>query len=155
MSRIAETVHGTLVVLGERGVLILGASGKGKSSLAMALLARGTAAGLHARLVGDDRVRILVQGQRLVGRGHPVLTGHIEARGVGLLQVEAADAAIVQAVILLDEASPRLPEAPQNGQDILGIWLPRLTLKPDQDLVAKADLVLDWLSRHFAIAKNS
>lgn len=155
MNPVAETVHGTMVVLGERGVLILGASGKGKSSLAMALLARGTAAGLHARLVGDDRVRIMVQSRRLVGRGHPVLASQIEARGIGLVEVDGADAAVLQAVILLDDASPRLPEAAERWHNVLGIRLPRLTLKPDQDLAAKADLVLDWLSRHFAIAKNS
>lgn len=49
-------VHGTAAVVGEAGVLIRGASGAGKSSLALALVDAAAARGLFARLVGDDRI---------------------------------------------------------------------------------------------------
>ncbi len=45
-----ETVHATCVAILGRGVLLLGESGSGKSSLALRLIDRG------AMLVGDDRI---------------------------------------------------------------------------------------------------
>lgn len=150
----AETLHATLVVLGEAGLLITGASGQGKSALALALLAQAASRGLHARLVGDDRVRVLLQGQRLVGRGHPVLTGRIEARGLGLLDVDSMDAAILRGVVTLADAPARMPEPEDETAEILGIRLPCITLRADRDLQARAHLVIDWTERLFAGAKK-
>jgi HPr kinase/phosphorylase len=45
----AQLVHGSVVSLAGRGMLILGASGSGKSALALRLIGRGAA------LVADDR----------------------------------------------------------------------------------------------------
>ena len=52
----APTVHATAIVIGETGVLIRGRSGSGKSSLALALVARVRLAGGFAAFVADDRV---------------------------------------------------------------------------------------------------
>ena len=45
-------LHGSAVAFGARGLLILGGSGSGKSSLALRLVQHGAA------LVADDRVEI-------------------------------------------------------------------------------------------------
>jgi len=61
-----------------RGVLIEGASGAGKSDLALRLLALGWA------LVADDRCEVWMSGGRLYGRAAEQLVGLLEIRGLGV-----------------------------------------------------------------------
>jgi len=76
------TVHGVLVEVFGVGVLIIGASGVGKSELALDLVARG-----HS-LVGDDVVDIVRSGeQTLVGSGSQLIKHHMEIRGLGIINV--------------------------------------------------------------------
>ena len=49
----AENIHGTAILIGERGVLITGPSGAGKTTLALTLLDHCRARGLFSRLIGD------------------------------------------------------------------------------------------------------
>jgi serine kinase of HPr protein (carbohydrate metabolism regulator) len=126
-------VHATVVVVGEAGVLIRGASGSGKSALALALLAAAEQRGLFARLVGDDRVSLLPTGDRLLARAHPAIAGLIEERGTGLLPVPYETAAIIRCVVDLAGESTtgqtaRLPEVEQKTALVDSIRLPRLAL---------------------------
>ncbi|MEX2519781.1 MAG: serine kinase [Paracoccaceae bacterium] len=99
-------VQGTAVAYRGKGLLILGRPRTGKSALALEMIALG------AGLIGDDLVRIDVEGGRLIAapadRGDQVL---IEARGVGLLRLPSAGAAPLCLVLDLDEPeTDRLPE---------------------------------------------
>ena len=100
-------------------MLIRGASGSGKSGLALDLMSRGAA------LVADDRVA-LWRGSDLVIAGRPPsLPNLIEARGLGLLTVELTGPAPLAAVLdlsLLEDQ--RLP--PQRKTALLGVDLPLL-----------------------------
>jgi HPr kinase/phosphorylase len=106
MSTTAEslTVHGSAVALAGRGVLILGASGAGKSALALRLIGRGAA------LVADDRVVLERRGAALVARAPEPLAGMIEARGLGILRAPAVPEAPLALAVDLD-ATPaaRMP----------------------------------------------
>lgn len=107
------TVHASCVALDGRGVLILGPSGSGKSSLALALMAFG------ARLVSDDRVALRRDGPRLIAAAPEAIHGLIEARGVGLLRAEAeAEAVVALAVDLARIETARLPQ--RREIDLLG-----------------------------------
>ncbi len=78
----ATSVHGTLVSVYGMGVLILGASGIGKSECALELLKRG-----HM-LVADDRVEVHHKpGGILVGSGNALVQHHMEVRGLGIIDV--------------------------------------------------------------------
>jgi HPr kinase/phosphorylase len=91
--------------LGGRGVLILGASGRGKSGLALALMALG------ADLVADDRVIVTSDDQGLVASAPAALHGMIEARGIGLLKARAVESAPLHLAVDLDQVeTARLPE---------------------------------------------
>ena len=125
---VAPAAHACCVVLGEAGVLIRGASGSGKSSLALGLIEAARARGLFGALVADDRVRIARAHDRLVARPHPAIAGRIEIRGVGLLALEAEEACVLRLVVDLVETADRLPEAAAEHTEILGIALPRLRL---------------------------
>jgi HPr kinase/phosphorylase len=76
------TVHGVLVDIYGVGVLILGASGIGKSETALELIHRG-----H-RLVADDVVHIdRIAGNVLMGYGSDIIKYHMEIRGLGIINI--------------------------------------------------------------------
>jgi len=123
-------IHATAVVHGERGVLILGPSGSGKSALALALLARARATGAFGALVGDDRVWVRSVGGRLFTSGSPRTAGLVERRGVGLVAARHEAAALVALVVELGKPGlslPRLPDGP-HVTTIEGVGVPRLLL---------------------------
>jgi HPr kinase/phosphorylase len=100
------TIHGTVVALAGQGVLLRGASGAGKSDLALRLIDGG------AQLVADDRVVLTAESGRLWAAPPPALAGMIEARGVGLLMLPYLTTAPLCLVVDLvaPEAVERLPE---------------------------------------------
>ncbi|MFT4046457.1 MAG: hypothetical protein QM661_07130 [Solimonas sp.] len=75
------TLHGVFMRVHDTGVLLTGASGVGKSELALELLARG-----H-QLVADDAVDFLRRRERIVGRAPRLLRGFLEARSLGILNI--------------------------------------------------------------------
>jgi HPr kinase/phosphorylase len=100
----AETLHASCVAVDGKGLLILGPSGSGKSSLALELIAFG------ARLVADDRVDLMRRGAALIARCPAPLSGMIEARGLGLLRCEPlAEAEIALVADLGAAETARLP----------------------------------------------
>ena len=117
----AAIVHATCVALNGRGLLITGASGSGKSALALALM------GLGADLVSDDRVQLARRGGRLLADAPPAIRGLIEARGMGLLVARPAGPTPVVAVVDLErEETERLP--PPRETLLLGVALPHLRM---------------------------
>jgi len=113
-------LHATAVAFADtRGVMLIGASGSGKSALALQLMALG------ARLVADDRCLLKRDGPNLVAHAPPALSGLIEARGVGLIRVAAlAEAALVLVIDMDQVEQHRLP--PPRSRSWLGIALPLL-----------------------------
>ncbi|MBR9843551.1 MAG: serine kinase [Rhodobacteraceae bacterium] len=115
----SETVHASCVAHAGRAVLIRGASGRGKSALALRLMALG------AQLVADDRTELWREGETICARAPDTIRGMIEARFVGILAAEALDRAPVHLVIDLDRSeSERLP--PNRNTALLGQTLPLL-----------------------------
>lgn len=122
----SQVLHATCVAVQGRGLLVLGPSGSGKSSLAIRLLALG------ALLVSDDRTRVEATGGRLMAScPSAAISGLIEARGVGLLQAPVAES--VEVALVVDLGQPedqRLP--PFRRVTILGCELP-LVLRVQND----------------------
>jgi HPr kinase/phosphorylase len=118
-----QRIHGTCVLLSGLGVLLRGPSGSGKSDLALRLIDGG------ARLVADDQVELDRDGDVLRARAPRPLAGLIEARGVGIMPVEAEEEVPVGLVVDLLPATgetERLPEV--ETTDLLGVPVRRLTL---------------------------
>jgi serine kinase of HPr protein (carbohydrate metabolism regulator) len=99
-----ETVHASCVAIRGRGVLIAGASGRGKSDLALRLIDRG------ARLVSDDYTILRAEGERLVASAPTTIAGRIEVRGVGIVEMDALAEAPICLFVDLDAPPDRLPE---------------------------------------------
>ena len=122
----AATVHASVALAGENGVLIRGASGSGKSALLLALIASDPA---RNALVADDRVALAAHHGRLVASVPVELAGLIEVRGQGILRRPCVSPAVVDMVVdlLPPQDCPRMPE-PDERTEIAGIVLPHLSL---------------------------
>lgn len=124
------TIHASAVEIDGRGLLILGPSGSGKSSLTLALMGQG------ARLVADDRVILEAQGRCLVAICPGPLAGRIEARGIGILRAAPAGPVPVAQVVDLGQLeTERLP--PRRSITLSGLALP-LVLGPNGPHLASA-----------------
>ena len=104
-----------------RGVLIEGASGAGKSDLALRALGAGF------RLVADDRVVLWTVGRRLYGRAPDTLAGLMEVRGVDVVRIDPVPFSEVALVVRLG-AAERIPEP--ATETILGVAVPLLAADP-------------------------
>ena len=100
-----EILHATTVAIDRKAVLILGASGTGKSSLALDLMSRGAA------LVADDRTIVSARADQLIAEVPDTIRGQIEARGIGILNARATGPTPVALAVCLDkEEASRLPK---------------------------------------------
>jgi HPr kinase/phosphorylase len=147
MSEKPHFIHATAVMVGEGAVLIRGASGAGKSQLALAVIGAGTGRGIFTRLIGDDRVGLEVASGRLLVVGHPSIAGLIEERGTGLLSQNIALQGVVRLCVDLVEAAPRLPQEAERLVEIEGIPLPRLAIRrdvPPQEAARRVLVAMNW-----------
>ena len=136
-----STIHGSAVATGGRAVLILGAAGVGKTTLALEMVALG------AGLVGDDRVVVTAGGSGgLTVDAAPGLAGLAEVRGFGLIRLPPHGPASLGLVADLDREEPeRLPS--RRYLDLSGVACPAMLCKGRTGLAAALTCILrsaDW-----------
>ena len=122
------SVHASAVRVGNRGVLIRGPSGSGKSRLAFDLITSGRSGQIApAILVGDDRVHLDTDAGQLHVRPADELAGLIEIRGLGIRHLPFEPVAVVGLVIdLAVNETERLPGQADLRVVIAGITLRRI-----------------------------
>ncbi len=137
----SETMHASCVLIGDTGVLIEGASGAGKSDLALRLIDRG------AKLVSDDYTFIQRTDGRLIASAPATIAGKIEVRELGIIDLPYAVSAPVRLLVSLGEPAARLPE-PDAARLVLGVDMPLLTLGGrDPSAPIKVELALAQLEQ--------
>jgi HPr kinase/phosphorylase len=146
-------VHADALLIAETGILIRGASGAGKSQLAIALIFLADIAGYLARLVGDDRVCLERYGDRLIARGHPSIRGAIEWRGQGIFEMRYVDAAVLGLVVDLvaseqQTALPRCPDDEDLEIMVAGVRVPAMALRGDLGPLDQAAYILQRFRLH-------
>lgn len=111
----AAELHGSAVAIAGRAVLITGAPGAGKTTLALEMVALG------ATLVADDRVQVVPDDTGgLWLSAPPNIRGLVEVRGFGLARLAVQASARLVLIADLDHAEPdRLP--PIREQIVSGI----------------------------------
>jgi serine kinase of HPr protein (carbohydrate metabolism regulator) len=127
-----STIHASAVLAGPKAVLIRGPSGSGKSLLAWNLI-DAAAQGLlpFARLVGDDRVQVMGQSNRLLVRPAQALSGLIEIYGLGIRRLPFEALAVVGWVVdLAASDAARLPTAEATTASIAEVNVTRLAVAP-------------------------
>lgn len=126
-----ELVHGTCVALGNRGALLRGDSGSGKSDLALRFLALPDDGELGLRLVADDQVWVETKdGDRVVASAPASIAGKIEVRGLGITEMPFLAEVPLMLVcdLVKSDQVPRMPPDPRAQTMIAGVALPSLKL---------------------------
>lgn len=134
----SETVHTSCVAIDGRAVLIGGRSGRGKSDLALRLIDRG------AHLVSDDYTLVRRVGSQLLASAPPRISGKIELRGVGIVELPADSDVPVALFVDLDLEPERLPDREEKRM-LAGISIPVVglsALEPAAPLKVEAALRL-------------
>ncbi|MBB71955.1 MAG: hypothetical protein CMF50_06105 [Legionellales bacterium] len=132
---VSVTKHGVFMDVFGHGVLLTGASGIGKSELALNLINRS-----H-RLIADDAVEFSPINEGIVGRCPPLLQDFLEVRGLGILNIRVmfGDTAIKDAkrlqliinIVVMDDEALRSMDrlhGMYSEQTILGVAIPEVTI---------------------------
>ncbi|KFG91779.1 Serine kinase of the HPr protein, regulates carbohydrate metabolism [Sphingobium herbicidovorans NBRC 16415] len=119
----SETLHATSVAIDGRAVLLCGPSGVGKSDLALRLIDRG------ATLVSDDYTLLKWVDGRLEATAPQTITGMMEVRGLGLVDMPCIDYARVALMVDLSDDIDRMPADPE-GRMIAGVTIPVVRIAP-------------------------
>lgn len=151
-------IHASTISLNGLAAIIRGASGAGKSDLALRCLAEpaGGVSGHKAQLVADDYSEIFEREGELLVRAPKQIAGRLEVRGLGIVDMPfAREAKLGLVVDLVDVAEiARLPDPVMS--DLAGHRFPVLRLdasKPSAPL--KLLLVLDRLQETGAMPGRS
>ena len=118
-------IHATGVLLDGCGVAICGASGAGKSLLALELLDRFGRAAAPTKLVGDDRLELERRGDQVWMRPAPRLAGRIELRGRGIIECPFVAEAVLSLIVDLVDDLERMPEPDAFVAEWLGVGIAR------------------------------
>ena len=128
----SDTIHGVLINVYGKGVLITGDSGMGKSELGLELIRKG-----HV-LIADDRVDVRRIHNTIYGSAPELLKGYLELRGIGIIDVERMfgasallDSMRIDFVVYLEKwqdgkAYKRVSIDSQFSMPILGIDIPKM-----------------------------
>lgn len=151
----AETsfrISANAVALGEKGVLIRGRSGAGKSSLALALVEAWRRRGDFARLVGDDCVLARIRGGRAVLSPHRAISGLAEWRGIGILPQDYEKSVVLALIVDLETdetraARPRLPEPEELRSDFHGLHEVPLLRLPARETERSVAAIMAFLHK--------
>ncbi len=128
-------VHGVLISVYGKGILITGESGMGKSETALELIKKG-----HI-LVADDRVDVYKYHNAVFGKSTELLAGMLEIRGIGIIDVNmmfGASATLAQSDIDFVIALEKWNEEKQYTRvgiededqfyEVLGVKIPMQTI---------------------------
>ena len=137
MSSKDQTIHGTLVVIENQGLLLTGPSGAGKSDLALRLITQSFPPDICAHpplLVADDQVRLEKRDGKLYGKAPSTLEGLLEIRHVGIEKVPFVKEAEITALVAFTPANTieRLPQSPWPTKPLDEIDLPLIMLDPTE-----------------------
>ena len=128
-----ENLHATAIAVAGRGVLLRGASGAGKSDLALRCLAAPNSllTSGPVELVSDDQVVLVRRGAGIEVLAPDAIRGKLEVRGIGIISVGVAKAAQLVLVADLVPAGgyERLPD-PERRVTYLGLSLPVVEIAP-------------------------
>jgi serine kinase of HPr protein (carbohydrate metabolism regulator) len=137
--------HATAVILGDRGVLIRGRSGAGKTTLALSLIGLCEAGNGFARLVSDDQVLLYPHDGRLVCAAPESIAGLAEFRGIGPGRMAFEPKMVVDLVVsLVDrDAAPRYSS--EDNVVLEGCRVPCLEL-PKHEIAGPSLAILQKLA---------
>lgn len=144
-------LHATTISLNGTAVMIRGASGAGKSDLALQLLESSgtglTGQTITTTLVADDQTVLRCEGETILVSCPEAIAGLLEIRGHDVLNLEAVQNVPLVLVVDLRPAAhiERLPQPEDMFTQILGISIPNVLIDPSKPSAASR-LRVAWAS---------
>lgn len=140
-----QAIHATSVAINGQGVLIIGASGSGKSDLALRLIDRG------ARLISDDYTSVSSGDDGLLLSAPANIAEKMEIRHLGIIDMHRIGADLMapsgpllaRLAVQLEDRPERMPQ-PDEMMTIAGHKLPLIILA---GLEASAPIKVEWALR--------
>ncbi len=136
-----QTLHGSALLIGSKGVLLLGESGSGKSTLAHALIAYAQTERVFARWVGDDQLHVQRAGGALTVHAAQNIAGKAEQAFNGIVEIEHVPSARIDLLVhLRDETDlERMPEKTTDTSfpEIAALLVPRRSTAISVPLIIK------------------
>lgn len=127
-----SNIHASCVDYDGKGILLLGASGSGKSGLCLELILN-----YNAALVADDRVELESKAGGVYASAPENIKGLLEVRNVGILRLPVTEKTRVQAVVRLEPVTQALERLPEPETCLLeDIKLPLLRFYENDAAVA-------------------
>jgi serine kinase of HPr protein (carbohydrate metabolism regulator) len=121
-------IHATCVEWEDKGILIIGDSGAGKSDLAIRLMEK------DAFLISDDQTKLLKRKNEILGQTAPNIEGKIELRGVGIIDVDYKKETAIKLILELVKSRKEVPRMPKlEFSDFFGIKVAKFRLYPFDD----------------------
>lgn len=118
-----DLLHANSIAFENKGLLILGPSGSGKSDLSLRLIEKGWS------LVGDDYSKVWEEHEKLWAKPHENTSGEIEVRGLGIVKVPFIQKAQVLGLVYLvvdPKEVERMPEL--SNKTVMNVSLPFINL---------------------------
>jgi hypothetical protein len=124
--RSQQSIHASCVAVNGKGVLLTGVSGVGKSDLALRLIHEG------AKLVADDQVFVVGDGDTAFASPPENLAGLLEVRGMGIFRLDYQPACPVAAVFELQPGKTfeRMPAQSTLVRELTGVAIACWPLDP-------------------------
>jgi HPr kinase/phosphorylase len=144
-------IHASAVKIGDRALVILGASKAGKSSLALALI-EGSTVERPVTLIGDDRIILSRRDGNVCVSPHPRIAGMIEKRGYGIISTPYTLNVTLAAIVDLQlNDCDVFPSKERAGTcRLMEKDFPSLYLYPERLWAGRKQVVLDWLTATLA-----
>ncbi len=118
--------HGNVVLCAQKGILITGDSGSGKSSLAIGLISELQSSGIFSCLVCDDQVLLTAINGRLKATCPSPISGLIEIHGLGIVEIANQDDAIIHGIVELADASDLIRQPDPCAAEYCGLSIPKI-----------------------------
>lgn len=135
-----HNIHATCVALNNKGILLTGKSGAGKSDLALRLIEQ-----VGAELVSDDITIISNKNNELYACSPDSIKGLIEVRGIGIINKKYIKETSIKLIVELVEdfkLIERLPEKEYEKKE--GVTIRKIMIYPfETSSVYKIKVVCD------------
>lgn len=136
--------HCSVVCIQNRGILIEGVSGAGKTSLALGLLERAKTQSLKAYFITDDQAFLRADNGSLLATAPQTIAGKVEVRGFGITEIDYKPCTEIHLIVRLvgDDLIERTPEPKTVSMHEIELPLLLVPIKHEEQA---ARIVTAWL----------
>ena len=121
-----NNIHATLINYQNKGILLIGKSGSGKSDLALRFIEEK-----GAKLVADDQVILRKENNNIYGTAPDNIAGKLEVRGIGICEFDYLKETKIDLCVELTSSINDIERMPNDEFiNFLGISITKIKIYP-------------------------